>query len=143
MGRPEDRGVVAVTQRERVGQRVVKGQVGALVVAHRHRAVGPLVGGGGVHLDPGVHLAVVPAQVLRTPVVGQVIGALHPGGAVEVEGQQLVRRHQRAAAWIILGEYAERVGGVVVEAAAAGIVAEVVVIGAVLHHQEDDVFDRP
>ncbi len=95
MGRAHDRAVVAVTQREGVGQGVVIRQVGAGVVAHGQGALGrALVLQFGVDPDEGVHPSLVAALVLGPPIVGEVEGAVgHVGGhRVEVEGQESSRR---------------------------------------------------
>ena len=84
----------------------------------------------------------VPALVHRTPVVGQVVGGLKTVVGREVERQQLVLWNDIRRPRIALGEYAERVLGVIIEAASARVGAEVVIVGAVLEHQEDDVLNR-
>ena len=73
VGGPDERAVVAVAQRERVGQRVVVGDVLALVIAHGQRKVCIFPGAGALRIQPaimspfvpGIHLAL--ARVRQRP----------------------------------------------------------------------------
>ena len=70
--RPEHRAVVVVAEGERVGQRVVEGQVRPAVVAHGEDAVlGPLELGLHVRADEGLVGAAAPAQVLARASCGR------------------------------------------------------------------------
>jgi len=131
--------VVRVADGERVGQGVVEGQVRAPVVAHRGRARRrPVLLR--VHHRPPVHPPAVPACVLGVPGVGDVV---HPGArrrrAVEVEGEQAVRRHVAGPARPPLGHTRP---GPVGEAPDPSQGAEVVVERAVLLDEEHHVLDR-
>ena len=115
------------------------------VVPHGERPLaGTLVGGVGVHLDERVHPPAVPALVLRTPRVGQVEGAVGDvrSHRVEVEREQPADRSRGGVRRVGLRERAEVAGRMVVESPHARVAAVVVVERAVLHHQEDHVFDR-
>lgn len=70
VGGAEYGAVVAVADRERIGQGVVEGQVGVVEVPHRHRTVLDAVPRQ-VSLDEVVHGPAVPALVLGCPVVGE------------------------------------------------------------------------
>ena len=73
--RPECRAVVVVTQREGIGQRVVEGQIGSLVVPHGEDAVDrSLEFVRGVCPDK-VGVAMPPAQMLAPPAVVEIVGA--------------------------------------------------------------------
>ena len=109
------------------------------VIAHRRGAALTLELR--VHLDPGVHLAAVPAVVHRAPVVREVVRALEAVVAVQMERKQPVLGGEVAAARVVLREHAQRVLLVVVEAAPTWIGAEIMIVGAVLHHQEHEVLD--
>ena len=104
VGGADHRAVVAVTQREGVGERVVVREIGARVVAHGHRAVDRVVCH--VRREERVHGAAVPARVLRFPVVRDVVGAFPgAGGAVDVEWrQESSRRTEQIAPAIALIE---------------------------------------
>src|SRR4051812_7427381 len=85
-GRPEHRGVIAVADREGIGERVIEGNVGACEIAHGERAA--LMIGIAVGPDPSVHLAAVPTSVLGSPGMAQNVEALSVGmGGVEMEGE--------------------------------------------------------
>ena len=88
VGRAEHRAVVAVADRERVGQGVVEGQLAAGEVAHGDRAVGVAVGRQ-VRGDERVHLPAVPAVVLAGPAVVDVVGV------VPVLGRRVVLQVER------------------------------------------------
>ena len=143
VGRAEDRAVVAVADRERVGQGVIERQLGAGEVAHGDRAVvvavGRQVGG-----DERVHRPAVPAVVLAAPAVVDVVGV------VAVLGRRLVLQVERLGVAgrgdpdaglvaVLVEDAGERVR--VGEACHPGQGAEVVVEAAVLLHQDHDVLD--
>jgi hypothetical protein len=132
VGRSDHRAVVAVADRERVGQRVVQRDVGALVVAHHFRTdrlAGARVAVVGVVLaQEAVHLAAVPGLMLRSPLVGEVDQAVR-AKMVWMEGLRAVVLEERAAALLV------------VEAAHAGQRPEVVIERAVLLDQDHDMLD--
>jgi len=135
--------VVTVADGEGVRQRVVVGQVGTGVVAHREQpGTGALVLGRGVGADERVHGATAAAEVLGQPVVGQVGGALAEARRrVEVEGELAADRMTAGVARVGLGERPQTVAGMVIEATHPLVAAEVVVERPVLLHEEDHVFD--
>ena len=78
--------------------------------------------------------------MLGRPGVVEVVGALADARAgIEVEGEEM----RVPAAGPGLGEGAERVGRMIVEAPHPRVAAVVVIEGAVLLHEEDDVLHGP
>ena len=127
---------IVVAEREGVGDGVIVGQIGARVVAHREDGVTRI--DGKTRGDEAIHRTVVPALMLRDPVVGDVVGA---GGiglrGVEVEGQQYAGGGTGGIAGIGLIEGGALIG----ESADASVAAEVVIEGAILLDEDDDVID--
>ena len=136
IGGADDGAAVVVAEGEGIGDGVVVRQVGARVVAHgEHGVVGV---DGKARSDEAIHRAVVPALVLRNPVVRDVVGAGGVGlRGVEVEGQKHAGGRTGGVAGIGLIESRARVG----ESADAAIAAEVVIEGAIFLDEDDDVID--
>src|SRR6185312_10960361 len=88
MSRPQHRRVVSVANGESIGESVIKRNVRASEIPHGERAAFAI--GGAMSRNPPVHLAAVPASMLRSPSMVQDMKALSAGPAgVEMEGQLL------------------------------------------------------
>ncbi len=130
IGGTQQRAVVRVAQRERVGQRVVERDVLAREVGHRVGALGR---------HPLVVAAAVPGLVRRRPVVRRAVQELQAQvGRVRMERQQLAAVVRLVPDRLAVGQ---RRGTRIAEAAHALHAAEVVVEGTVLLHQDHDVLD--
>ncbi len=139
VGGPEHRAVVVVADGEGVGEGVVVGEIGALVVAHGElalrRALELRAGVGG---HEGAVGALVPTHVLPGPAVVEVLRALADARLrIEVEREERLVATTRPG----LREVPQRASGVVVEAAHPAQRSVVVVERPVLLHQEDDVLN--
>ena len=143
VGGPEDRAVVVVAEGERVGDRVVEGQVLPGVVAHRHHAVrAPSLPGEvwtltNESMAPRFqHECIGPHEWVRSTVQSSPAGTSRWNGSRVARGAGRRRPGRPARRPRASPPGGRRSRGPVVR-------AEVVVIGAVLHHQVDDVLDRP
>src|SRR6202044_3868759 len=130
VGRPHDRGVVVVANREGVGQRILERDVAAVEEGHRLDAA--------LSRYPAVIVAVVPGIVLVRPVMRQVA---HKLGSQE----RLLpaKRQDRARAiWLLKHRIArgQSYRTRIAEATHTAQRAQIVIEGSILLHEDDDVF---
>ena len=125
IGLPQHRAEVTVRDREPTRQRIIKGLVSAVPVAHRDRAARRL------------HETVV-AAVVELDVTG---GPLLAGLTRKLAGRWHVKRVLEVAVGVRVDRHRDTVAQLEAVSARPVQHAELVVIGVVLHHQHDDVFD--
>src|ERR1700728_4142430 len=130
--------MVAVADRECVGQCVVVRYVRPGMISHCERTTGAIRLAVGA--DPIVHRSAVPCGVLGPPAMVEIMQPLRAGlERVEPEGKNIAAGRER----IGLAENRTPVGseGEIVEATHAGKGAEIMIEGAVLLHKDYEMID--
>ncbi len=130
-GRPEQRGEIGVTHGKGVGQRSVIGNILALEIAHRERALG---------IEPFIVTAVIPSLPAGEEIVRQ---ALHHRevGVVNVEAERQAHLPRRIALVPGGGAVGQGCGVRIGKAAHPRKGTEIMIERAILLHQDDDVLD--